>query len=50
MSSSKDNKRKLYVTGYSQRDDESDIKKAFKKYGSIDEISWKGRFCFIVIQ
>jgi arginine/serine-rich splicing factor 7 len=42
-------KKKIYITGYSSRDDEKDIKKLFKKYGSIEEISWKGRFCFIVI-
>jgi arginine/serine-rich splicing factor 7 len=42
-------RRKIYVTGYSSRDDEKDIKKLFKKYGKIDEVSWKGRFCFIVI-
>lgn len=47
-SSSSERRRKVYVAGYSSRDDEHDIKKAFKKYGKIDEISWKGRFCFVV--
>ena len=41
-------RRKVYITGYSSRDDEKDIKKIFKKYGKIDEVSWKGRFCFLV--
>jgi arginine/serine-rich splicing factor 7 len=47
-SSSSERRRKVYVAGYSSRDDEHDIKKAFKKYGKIEEISWKGRFCFVV--
>lgn len=48
MSSSSERRRKVYVAGYSSRDDEHDIKKAFKKYGKIEEVSWKGRFCFVV--
>lgn len=48
MSSSSESRRKVYVAGYSSRDDEHDIKKAFKKYGTIEEVSWKGRFCFVV--
>ena len=50
MSSSSERRRKVYVAGYSSRDDEHDIKKAFKKYGKIEEVSWKGRFCFVVYQ
>ena len=49
MSSDRERRRKLYITGFSSRDDEHDIKKSFKKYGKIDEVSWKGRFCFLVI-
>ena len=49
MSSSSERRRKVYVAGYSSRDDEHDIKKAFKKYGKIEEVSWKGRFCFVVL-
>lgn len=48
MSSDRERRRKLYITGFSSRDDEHDIKKSFKKYGKIDEVSWKGRFCFLV--
>jgi arginine/serine-rich splicing factor 7 len=48
MSSDRERRRKLYITGFSSRDDEHDIKKVFKKYGKIDEVSWKGRFCFLV--
>jgi arginine/serine-rich splicing factor 7 len=38
----------VYVTGYSSKEDPSDIKKVFKKFGTIEEFSWKGKFCFIV--
>jgi hypothetical protein len=48
MSSSRERRRKVYVAGYSSRDDEHDIKKVFKKYGKIEEVSMKGRFCFVV--
>ncbi len=40
--------RRIYVTGYSMKEDQHDIKKLFKKYGKIDEFSWKGKYCFIV--
>lgn len=41
-------KRRIYITGYSSKEDPSEIKKLFKKYGKIEEFSWKGKFCFIV--
>lgn len=41
--------RRVYVTGFATRDTEDDIKKLFKPYGTIEDFSWKGRFCFIVI-
>jgi len=40
--------RRIYITGYSAKEDEHDIKKIFKKYGKIDEFSWKGKYCFVV--
>lgn len=44
----KRNKKRVYVTGYSLKEDQHDIKKAFKKYGKIEEFAWKGKYCFIV--
>jgi hypothetical protein len=41
-------KKRIYVTGYSSKEDPHDIKKIFKKFGKIEEFSWKGKFCFIV--
>lgn len=41
-------RRRIYITGYSSKEDPHDIKKLFKKYGKIEEFSWKGKFCFIV--
>lgn len=41
-------RRRIYITGYSSKEDPHDIKKIFKKYGKIEEFSWKGKFCFIV--
>lgn len=41
-------KRRIYITGYSSKEDPHDIKKIFKKFGKIEEFSWKGKFCFIV--
>ena len=41
-------KRRIYITGYSSKEDPHDIKKSFKKFGKIEEFSWKGKFCFIV--
>lgn len=42
-------KRRIYITGYSSKEDPHDIKKSFKKFGKIEEFSWKGKFCFIVL-
>jgi arginine/serine-rich splicing factor 7 len=36
------------VTGYSSKEDQHEMKKLFKKFGKIEEFSWKGKFCFIV--
>ena len=46
--SSSNSKRRIYITGYSSKEEPSEIKKLFKKYGKIEEFSWKGKFCFIV--
>lgn len=40
--------RRIYVTGYSHKEDQHDMKKMFKKYGKIDEFSWKGKYFFVV--
>lgn len=40
--------RRIYVTGYSSKEDSHDMKKIFKKYGKIEEFSWKGKYFFIV--
>jgi len=40
---------RVYVTGYSTKESQEDIKSEFTKYGEIAEFSWKGRFCFIVL-
>ncbi|CAD8133377.1 unnamed protein product [Paramecium octaurelia] len=41
------NKKRVYVTGYSLKEDQHDIKKLFKKFGKIEEFAWKGKYCFI---
>lgn len=41
--------RRVYVTGFNQKETEEEIKRSFKQFGSIEDFSWKGRFCFIVI-
>lgn len=46
--SPKKNKKRVYVTGYSLKEDQHDIKKLFKKFGKIEEFAWKGKYCFIV--
>ncbi|CAD8086155.1 unnamed protein product [Paramecium sonneborni] len=43
----KEEANRIYVTGYSAKESEMDIKSAFAKHGEIQEFSWKGRFCFI---
>ncbi|CAK86179.1 unnamed protein product (macronuclear) [Paramecium tetraurelia] len=45
--SPKKNKKRVYVTGYSLKEDQHDIKKLFKKFGKIEEFAWKGKYCFI---
>lgn len=40
--------RRVYVTGYSLKEQSEDMRKIFEKYGEIQEFSWKGRFFFIV--
>ena len=40
--------RRIYVTGYSSKEDSHDMKKIFKRYGKIEEFSWKGKYFFIV--
>ena len=47
-SRSKKDERRVYVTGFSSREQEEDIRKPFSKFGTIEDLSWKGRFCFIV--
>ena len=47
--SPKKNKKRVYVTGYSLKEDQHDIKKLFKKFGKIEEFAWKGKYCFIVL-
>lgn len=52
LSSSKSNpprERRVYVTGYALKETSEDIKKMFEQYGKIEEFSWKGRFCFVVM-
>ena len=44
----KEEANRIYVTGYSAKESEMDIKSVFAKHGEIQEFSWKGRFCFIV--
>lgn len=44
----KEEANRIYVTGYSTKESEMEIRNAFTKYGEISEFSWKGRFCFIV--
>ncbi|KAM3147845.1 hypothetical protein pb186bvf_000173 [Paramecium bursaria] len=40
--------RRVYVTGFSTSNTrEEDIRTAFSKFGEIQDLSWKGRFCFI---
>jgi arginine/serine-rich splicing factor 7 len=40
--------RRIYVTGYSYKEDQHDMKKIFKKYGHIEDFSWKGKYFFVV--
>ena len=44
----KEEANRIYVTGYSAKESEMEIKNAFARHGEIQEFSWKGRFCFIV--
>jgi arginine/serine-rich splicing factor 7 len=44
----KEETNRIYVTAYSTKESEMEIRNAFAKYGEIQEFSWKGRFCFIV--
>ncbi|CAD8062457.1 unnamed protein product [Paramecium primaurelia] len=43
----KEEANRIYVTGYSAKESEMEIKNAFARHGEIQEFSWKGRFCFI---
>ncbi|CAD8077566.1 unnamed protein product [Paramecium primaurelia] len=43
----KEEANRIYVTGYSAKESEMDIKSIFARHGEIQEFSWKGRFCFI---
>ena len=40
--------RRIYVTGFSYKEDEHDMKKIFKKYGKVEDFSWKGKYFFVV--
>ncbi len=44
----KDKNCKLYVRGFSRKDTKDDVKKAFKKYGRVLDVTLKDGYAFVV--